>query len=257
MNKSFSNPFSLSGRRVLVTGASSGIGRGIAIFISQLGAKVVCNGRDEKRLKDTLTNLSGTGHTTEKFDLNDVEAIQPWMMKISKQHGKLWGMVHAAGIQQTLPAVMVSKEKFEQVFTINTKAAFFLAKALFSPSIRDEHGGSIVFISSVMSLVSQAAISTYSLSKAALSGLSKSLAVEFAPKKIRVNCISPAYIKTPLLDDMIKKWTEAQVKELTKRHPLGIGEIQDVAYATAFLLSDASRWITGTNLVVDGGYTTL
>jgi len=103
MNKSFSNPFSLSGRRVLVTGASSGIGRGIAIFISQLGAKVVCNGRDEKRLKDTLTNLSGTGHATEKFDLNDVEAIQPWMMKISKQHGKLWGIVHAAGMQQTKP----------------------------------------------------------------------------------------------------------------------------------------------------------
>jgi len=257
MNKSFSNPFSLSGRRVLVTGASSGIGRGIAILISQLGAEVICNGRNEKRLEETLVNLAGTGHATAKFDLNDVEAIQPWMKEISQQHGRLWGVVHAAGIQQTLPAAMVSKEKFDQVFTTNTKAAFFLAKSIFSPSIRDERGGSIIFISSVMSLVSQAAISTYSLSKAALSGLSKSLAVEFAPKKIRVNCISPAYIKTPLLDNMMKKWSEAQVKELVKRHPLGIGEIQDVAYATSFLLSDAARWITGTNLVVDGGYTTL
>jgi len=257
MSKSISNPFLLSGRRILVTGASSGIGRGIAILLSQLGAQVICNGRNEKRLKETFNALSGTGHASEVFNLNDIEAIQPWMLGISNKHGKLWGVVHAAGIQQTIPAAMVNKEKFEQVFTINTEAAFFLAKTFFSPSIRDENGGSIVLISSIMSLVSQAAISSYSVSKAALSGLAKSLAVEFAPKKIRVNCISPAYVRTPLLDDMIRKWSEAQFEEFKKRHPLGLGEIQDIANAAAFLLSDASRWITGTNLVVDGGYTAL
>lgn len=257
MNNSPVNPFLLNDRRVLVTGASSGIGRGIAIVLSQLGARVVCSGRNEERLQKTFDDLEGSGHAFSRFNLIDIDEIRPWMTEISKQHGKLWGIVHAAGIQQTLPAGMINREKFDQVVTLNTEAAFFLAKTMLSPSVRDEHGGSIVFISSVMSLVSQAAISTYSLSKAALSGLAKSLAIEFAPKNIRVNCVSPAYVRTPLLDEMTKKWDKNQNEDLIKRHPLGLGEIQDVAYSTAFLLSEAARWITGTNLIVDGGYTAL
>jgi NAD(P)-dependent dehydrogenase (short-subunit alcohol dehydrogenase family) len=257
MNNSPVNPFLLNGRRVLVTGASSGIGRGIAILLSQLGAGVICSGRNEDRLQETFDNLTGSGHAISRFNLFDIDEIRPWVAEISQQHGKLWGIVHAAGMQQTLPAGMINREKFEQVVALNAEAAFFLAKTMLSPSVRDEHGGSIVFISSVMSIVSQAAISTYSLSKAALSGLAKSLAIEFAPKNIRVNCVSPAYVRTPLLDDMTKKWDKGQIEDLIKRHPLGLGEIQDVAYSTAFLLSDAARWITGTNLVVDGGYTAL
>jgi NAD(P)-dependent dehydrogenase (short-subunit alcohol dehydrogenase family) len=247
----------LDGRRILVTGASSGIGRGIAILLSQMGAGVICSGRNEKRLQETFNDLAGSGHIFSKFDLYDIDNIRPWLTEISKQHGKLWGIVHAAGVQQTLPASMINKEKFEQIVTLNTEAAFFLAKTMLSSLIRDERGGSIVLISSVMSIVSQAAISTYSLSKAALSGLAKSLAIEFAPKNIRINCISPAYVRTPLLDDMTKKWGKDQIEDLIKRHPLGLGEIQDVAYSTAFLLSEAARWITGTNLIVDGGYTAL
>lgn len=226
-------------------------------MLSQLGARVVCSGRNEERLQKTFDDLEGSGHAFSRFNLIDIDEIRPWMTEISKQHGKLWGIVHAAGIQQTLPAGMINREKFDQVVTLNTEAAFFLAKTMLSPSVRDEHGGSIVFISSVMSLVSQAAISTYSLSKAALSGLAKSLAIEFAPKNIRVNCVSPAYVRTPLLDEMTKKWDKNQNEDLIKRHPLGLGEIQDVAYSTAFLLSEAARWITGTNLIVDGGYTAL
>jgi len=257
MTNSPVNRFLLKGRRVLVTGASSGIGKGIAILLSQLGASVICSGRDEDRLQGTLGKLEGSGHTISKFNLLDIEKIRPWVSEISKQHGKLWGIVHAAGIQHTLPVGMINREKFEQVVTLNAEAAFFLAKTMLSSSIRDEHGGSIVFISSIMSIVSRSAISSYSFSKAALSGLAKSLAIEFAPKNIRVNCISPAYVNTPLLNDMTKKWDKDQIEDLIKRHPLGLGEIQDVAYSTAFLLSEAARWITGTNLIVDGGYTAL
>lgn len=249
--------FLLKNRRVLVTGASSGIGSGIAILLSHLRANVICCGRDEARLQKTFDCLEGSGHAISSFDLMNVEKIHPWVVALSKQQGKIWGIVHAAGIQHTLPASMITPEKFEQVIKLNSEAAFFLAKTMLSSSVRDEIGGSIVFISSIMSIVSQAAISSYSFSKAALSGLARSLAIEFAPKKIRVNCISPAFVKTPLLDDMTKKWNKDQIDELINRHPLGIGDIQDVAYSTAFLLSEAARWITGSNLIVDGGYTAL
>jgi NAD(P)-dependent dehydrogenase (short-subunit alcohol dehydrogenase family) len=257
MNNSPVDHFLLKNRRVLVTGASSGIGKGIAILLSQLGAKVICSGRDEARLQKTFDKLEGSGHTVSSFDLMDVENIRPWVGEISKQQGKLWGIVHAAGISHTLPAGLINREKFEQVVTLNAEAAFFLAKVMLSASVRDDRGGSIVFISSIMSIVSRSAISSYSFSKAALTGLAKSLAIEFAPKKIRVNCVSPAYVKTPLLNDMTKIWSKDQIEELINRHPLGLGEIQDVAYSTAFLLSEAARWITGSNLVIDGGYTAL
>jgi NAD(P)-dependent dehydrogenase (short-subunit alcohol dehydrogenase family) len=257
MNSSPVDHFLLNNRRVLVTGASSGIGKGIAILLSRLGAKVICSGRDEERLQKTFDKLEGSGHAFSSFNLLDVEDIRPWIGEISKHQGKLWGIVHAAGISHTLPVSLIDREKFEQVVTLNAEAAFFLAKAMLSASIRDDRGGSIVFISSIMSMVSQPAISSYSFSKAALTGLTKSLAIEFAPKNIRVNCVSPAYVRTPLLDDMIKKWGKDQIEELISRHPLGLGEIQDVAYSTAFLLSEAARWITGSNLLIDGGYTAL
>lgn len=249
------NPMSLEGKRVIITGASSGIGRAIAIFLSRLGAQVICSGRNLDRLNETYSQLEGNQHVIAPFDLQETEKIGKWFNSLVEEHGRSHGLVHSAGVQYTLPLQLQKPQKFEELIRTNTESALFLAKAFQKKSMKDKKGGAIVFISSVMGRVSLPGISVYSLSKSALEGLARSLALELAPRSIRVNCVAPAYTRTPMLDQLMKKWNENQVRQLIDRHPLGLGEMEDVANSVAFLLSDAARWITGTTLVVDGGYT--
>lgn len=248
------NPMQLNGRRILVTGASSGIGRETAVLLSQLGAQLILVGRNLEQLERTHSLLDGTGHQVCPFDLSGVDAIQGWMKDIAAKVGSLYGLVHSAGMQFTSPLRIASSCDVEALMRVNLTAALFLTKA-FRPRGVAEKGGGIVFVSSVTGMAGQAGLAAYSASKGALIALTKSLAVELVQDGIRVNCVAPGMVDTDMSTKMLRALTPEQVAKVKAMHPLGIGRPRDVANAIAFLLAETSRWITGTTIVVDGGYT--
>jgi len=250
------NPFSLEGKTILITGASSGIGRQCSISCSEMGAKVVLIGRNEDRLKETIQLMEKPEtHLYMVIDLTEYDKIEAILKEVVGKSGKIHGVVHSAGISTTLPVNMVSPKKMEEFFQTNVYGAINLTRLITKKAIFAEEGGSIIFISSVMGVVGEVAKSLYSMTKGALISGSRSLALEFAERKIRVNCVSPGVVVTPMAQNAVYSRDEESLKKVTDLHPLGLGVPEDVANTCSFLLSDASRWITGTNIVVDGGYT--
>lgn len=249
------NPMELTDQTIMVTGASSGIGRETALLLSQLGARVVLVGRNLTQLDRTRSLLEGTAHHAYVFDLSSVENISSWMKEVASECGLLNGLVHSAGIQFTRPLRILSSESYEELMSVNVKAAIFLAKAYRQKKVCAPDGGSLVFLSSVMGLVGQSGQSAYSASKGALLTLTKSLALELSHEKIRVNSVAPAMVRTEMTEKMLQLLTPEQISHIEAMHPLGFGNPRDVANAIAFLVAGSSRWITGTTLVVDGGYT--
>jgi NAD(P)-dependent dehydrogenase (short-subunit alcohol dehydrogenase family) len=243
---------SLQGRVVMVTGASSGIGRGCAIVAAELGARVVVVGRSEERLRETQSQLAGSGHTVAPYDLQKVDGIAEWMKKGAQQYGEISGLVHAAGIQVTTPLRALTPEQHASVMRVNVDAALFLSKGYRQKGVGS--GGSIVFIASVMAFASKPAVQTYAASKGALVSMTRSLAVELAREQIRVNCVAPGLVPSAIAEEMERTMTTDQFQEVMKAHPLGVGTPRDVGNAVAFLLAESGRWITGTTLVVDGGF---
>ena len=243
----------LRGSTVLVTGASSGIGRETAVLLSSLNARVVLVGRDQERLGQALSGLSGEGHRVAAFDLARTEDIPQWFRSLASDIGPMNGLVHAAGKQLTMPVRFVTPQATDELLRTNLSSAIMLVRAFCQRNCHTA-SSSVVFISSVVGLVGRPATSVYSASKAALIGLSKSLAVELAPERIRVNCIAPAFVQTRMLDVLRETLPPEQYRALEGLHPLGFGTARDIANAVAFLLADTGRWITGSTLVVDGGY---
>ncbi|MCO4099391.1 MAG: SDR family oxidoreductase [Gemmatimonas sp.] len=243
------NPFSLAGRRILVTGASSGIGRQIAISCADMGAAVVITGRDPTRLDDTLGQLVGDGHTAVPADLLETGAID----RVVAASGALNGVVLAAGIAKMVPFRMISQAHLDTVLGLNVHVPLLLIKSLLAKRSLQQ-GASIVFVGAVASEVGPVATAVYSASKAALLGAARTLALEVAKHKMRANVLSPGYVRTPLLDALGN--TGAKIDALLDITPLGMGEPVDVAHAAVFLLSDASRWVTRSLFIADGGLTT-
>jgi NAD(P)-dependent dehydrogenase (short-subunit alcohol dehydrogenase family) len=247
------NPLDLSGRRILVTGASSGIGRAAAQLLAGLNAEIILIGRSAERLEQTRASLSnGLAHRAIAFDLSACDEIPGWLKQLTAETGPLYGVVHAAGVQLTMALRSTTETTIDSLMRTNVYSALMLTRA-FAQRGCHQSGGSIVLLSSVMGFVSKPAISLYSASKAALVGLTKSLALELAPA-IRINCVSPAFVDTGMTEAIRDRMLPEQFEALRQSHPLGLGTGEDVAHAVAFLLADTGRWITGTNLIVDGGY---
>lgn len=249
------NPLDLSGRHYLVTGASSGIGHATAILLHALGANLALVDRDADGLDQLKASLDTDGSVNaHEADLADIDAIGALVTRCVEQRGPLHGIVHCAGIQSIGPLRTLQVNIWRKIFAVNTEAALALAKAMSSKKVYAGEHGSMVFISSVMGSVGSAGAIPYAMSKSALDGIARSLALELASRQIRVNCVAPGFVHTPLLERTGKLWDDDQRKSVEEQHPLGFGYPEDIANAVAFLLADTGRWITGSVLVVDGGY---
>lgn len=247
------NPFRLDGRRILVTGASSGLGKETAIWLSNQGAKIILVARNEERLRAVSSQLAGDGHAVEPINLALTKDLSAWMRVVAERHGRLSGLVHAAGVQVTVPIRAMSEDKWNQVIHINSTVSFLLAKAVRQKMVASENI-SIVYLSSIMSLAGQPALAAYAASKGAINAMTRVLAIELAPERIRVNAIAPGHVSTEMAEKLADSIGEEKMQAIERLHPLGFGQPSDVAYAVNYLLSPASRWVTGTVMVVDGGY---
>jgi NAD(P)-dependent dehydrogenase (short-subunit alcohol dehydrogenase family) len=249
------NPFEMGGKTVLVTGASSGIGRSTAVLLSHMGARVVLVGRNQNRLHETLSAMAGSGHREAAFDLERVDEILPWLSQLVETSEPLDGLVCAAGISSLRPLRSLDIAHFDKVMRINCYSPVALTAAFCRKRVHKPEAG-IVLVASVAGLVGSAARAAYSASKGALIAFARSAAVELAPAGVRVNCVAPAYVKTPMYDSDMQGLSPEKLEALVRTtQPLGLGTPLDVAHAVAFLLAGTGRWITGSVLSVDGGYT--
>ncbi|MBC7906135.1 MAG: SDR family oxidoreductase [Rhodospirillaceae bacterium] len=237
-------PFALHGKRILVTGASSGIGRETALQCARMGASLCLTGRDTGRLNETLSMLGDGDHLSHAADLTVADDRAALVSAI----GRLDGVVHCAGLVAQVPFRMLNEAALNRMLDVNLASPVLLTEALlFQRAINP--GASIVFISSTAPRNALPGMAAYAGAKSALEAMSRVLAVESARHRVRSNCIAPGLIRTPMLDQL---GAEAVMKE-AEAYPLGLGEPADVAYACIYLLSDASRWVTGQTLYVEGG----
>lgn len=244
----------LAGKRILVTGASSGIGQETAIRLAAHGATLVIMGRDEARLVETSDALAGQGHEIRAGDLTDADATADLVSEIAKVGGALHGVFHSAGSSLVLPAKLTKNRHLDEVFGAGFRGAFGIARAAAKKNVILD-GGSVVFMSSVSSLRGRQGMVAYSAAKAAVDGMVRAIATELAGRAIRANSIVSGAVETRMHNDFVESVDETLVVNYRNLHLLGFGKPSDVANAALFLLSDASRWITGTSMAVDGGYT--
>ncbi len=251
------NPFDLTNKVIVVTGASSGIGRQCAISCSKMGATVVLLARNTERLHETAQMMyNQEKHYAVSVNLTDYVRVEEVVKDIVNKVGRISGVLHCAGISTTLPLKLVTVEKMEEFFHTNVFSAYNLTREVCKMGNFSKEGGSIVFFSSVMGKVGENGKSLYGMTKGALLSGARSLACELAKKRIRVNTISPGAIITPINRFLPHIADPEKRAMLEKQHLLGLGKTTDVANACIYLLSDASQWVTGIDLCVDGGYTT-
>lgn len=242
-------PFHLNNKMILVTGASSGIGRQVAISITEMGGNVVISGRDKEKLQETFSMLKTGKHQIAEADLLKGDDIE----KLIQQIPMLDGVVNCAGTVNPFPIKFLTEEKISETFDVNYNSQVVLM-ARITRQKKLNKNSSIVFISSISAKHPHKGGATYSASKAALENFSKVFALEFYTLGIRSNCIAPAMVKTPMYEAAQKQGSKEEMDAHVRTYPLGVGYPTDVANAAVFLLSEASRWMTGTTITLDGGF---
>ncbi|WP_426127808.1 SDR family NAD(P)-dependent oxidoreductase [Pararhizobium sp. PWRC1-1] len=244
--------FRLDGKRALVAGASSGIGFGCAVALAEAGAHVVLSARSPGKLEEAVAAIRAEGFSAEALvlDIADVEATEAAVAA----GGPFQVLVNSAGVARHGPAVDTTPDDFDAVFSLNVRGAYFLTRAAARGLIEAGQRGSLINISSQMAHVGGIDRAVYSATKHAVEGFTKSMAIEWGPKGIRVNTICPTFIRTPLTEQTFSKPERVQwIKEKIK---LGrIGDVEDIMAAVTYLAGDAAAMVTGTALMVDGGWT--
>lgn len=247
------NPFSLKNKIVLITGASSGLGRQCAISCSRMGATVILVARKTERLLSVIAELEGDDNLYYSLDITEYSEIEGIVRDAVEKLGRIDGFIHSAGIELTKPLKIMKNTDYEKLFSVNVIAGFEFAKILTKKKYSNS-GASLIFIASVMGVVANSALVGYCSSKGALISGVRSLALEFAHKNIRFNCLSPGYIETELMVSLQSNLSKEESNKLKDKIPLELGNPEDVANGCIYLLADASKWVTGTNLIIDGGY---
>lgn len=245
----------LHGKTILITGASSGIGEECAVKAAQSGAAVVLMARNREKLKQVKDSLDGTNHIYLPCDVTDNDCLEAAVSQAVEKVGQFSGFIHSAGSESTVPLRNMNRARYEELFGVNVFAAFEVARLLSKKKYLSSSGGSFIFVSSIMGIRGEPGKVGYGSCKAALLGGAKSMALELAPKNIRVNCVLPGVVETEMTAKLFRSIPPHSKEEIIKKHPLGLGQPEDVAHLCMFLLSNKSRWITGTGITIDGGCT--
>lgn len=237
---------------ILLTGATSGIGFETLKQLVEEGHSVYAIGRDFSKI-DFFIQSNTSQIFTFEFDFNDVNQIDQLFSKFILDNQKFDGLIHCAGIEETLPLTLYSPDKIKKIFDVNVFSGIELLRH-FTKKKYCNDGASVVFLSSVMGVLGQPGKIGYCATKAAVLGMVKASALELAKRKIRINAVLPGIIITPMTKTLFSQMTESQVDQIKNMHPLGFGEVQDVVPTILFLISNNAKWITGQNFIIDGGY---
>jgi NAD(P)-dependent dehydrogenase (short-subunit alcohol dehydrogenase family) len=247
-------PEALEGKTLLVTGASSGIGRAVSVALAQCGARVVLSARSEERLTETSRLLRGQGHVIHPLAITNADAVSESIRSLAQAVGPLDGIFHGAGAGAVRPIRLTKQVNIDEVFAATVNGAIGIGKAASSKQVMNPQGASVLLMSSVAGQRGQPGMSVYSASKGAIDSLVRGLACELAPLAIRVNSLAAGAVETEMHERLTKVLPAESLEDYRRRHPLGFGRPEDVANVAVFLLSDAARWITGATWTIDGGY---
>lgn len=237
---------------ILLTGATSGIGLETLRQLVKKGHTVFAIGRDFSKI-ESLLQENKNQIRQHLFDFVNVKDIEDLFLRFELNNEKFDALIHCAGIEETIPLTLYSPDKIKRIFDINVFAGIEIMR-LFTKKKYSNDGSSIVFLSSVMGILGQPGKIGYCSSKSAVLGMVKASALEFSKRKIRVNAVLPGVVKTPMTQNLFNQLSEENINQITEMHPLGLGEVTDVVPSILFLISDSSKWITGQNLIIDGGY---